>query len=60
MEMTVDGQIHILCCCPGPPCEEELQLIVGGKPSERKNVIYMKNGADLRGQIKVITKSSVR
>lgn len=53
MTITINENFGILCCCPGPPCEEEIELVVGGAPTKKNNTIYVKSRADLVGQLKI-------
>lgn len=50
--LYINGISHIVCCCPGPPCEKPFELEVGDKPSGKAGVLFLKTASQYSGRVK--------
>ena len=48
-----NGIKEFICCCPGPPCEEPLELLVAEKrPTLKKGQLFLEKNSRFTGNIK--------
>ena len=51
--ITINNISHIICCCPGPPCEDPLELFIGESPAAVKGTaLFLRRADQYSGAIK--------